>query len=431
MDYREAVEALYARMPTRVGPSLERVEHLVELLDHPERSAPAVHLTGTNGKTSSARMVTALLAAFGVGAGQYTSPHLQEVRERIALATRPISQQEFAEGWTYLQPFFAEVDRAHQQPVTFFEALTVLAFTWFAEVPVDAQVIEVGMGGTWDATNLVHGDVAVVTRVDLDHPELGSTPAEIAVEKAGIIKRGATVVSQAQQADVLEVLATRAREAGAALLLDGRDFGVADRRLAHGGQLLALRTPNGTVDQVFVPLHGRHQAANAATALVAVEAFLGGRALDPDTVRAGFAAVTSPGRLEVIGHDPLILLDGAHNPAGARALAEALTEEFAATRRTLVLGVLADKDVRGILQALAPVAGRLLVTASSSPRAAPPERLRKEAEALGLAAETAPDVASALRRALDQAGAGDAVVVCGSLFTVGDARDLLLGPGPA
>jgi dihydrofolate synthase / folylpolyglutamate synthase len=431
MDYREAVEALYARMPTRVGPSLERVEHLVELLDHPERSAPAVHLTGTNGKTSSARMVTALLAAFGVGAGQYTSPHLQEVRERIALATRPISQQEFAEGWTYLQPFFAEVDGAHQQPVTFFEALTVLAFTWFAEVPVDAQVIEVGMGGTWDATNLVHGEVAVVTRVDLDHPELGSTPAEIAVEKAGIIKPGATVVSQAQQADVLEVLATRAREAGAALLLDGRDFGVADRRVAHGGQLLALRTPNATVDQVFVPLHGRHQAANAATALVAVEAFLGGRALDPDTVRAGFAAVTSPGRLEVVGHDPLILLDGAHNPAGARALAEALTEEFAATRRILVVGVLADKDVRGILRALAPVAGRLLVTASSSPRAAPPERLRKEAEALGLAAETALDVASALRRALDQAGSGDAVVVCGSLFTVGEARDMLLGPGPA
>jgi dihydrofolate synthase/folylpolyglutamate synthase len=447
MDYRDAVAELYARMPTRMGPSLDRITRLAELLDHPERTAPAVHLTGTNGKTSTARMVASLLAAFGVGAGVYTSPHLQDVRERVALATRPISTDEFAETWTYLRPYLDEVDRVSDQPVTFYEALTALGFTWFAELPVDAQVVEVGMGGTWDATNLVRGEVAVINRVDLDHPELGATPAEVATEKAGIIKPGATVVSQAQAADVLAVIEDRVATQDARLLLDGRDFGVERRRQAVGGQLLDLRTPTGTVTDILVPLHGRHQADNAAGALVAVQAFLGAhegawgpatdapasmrRDLDPDTVRAGFAAVTSPGRLEVVSRQPLVLLDGAHNPAGARALAAALLEEFVVDRRTLVVACLADKDLRGILDALAPAIGRLVVTTNRNPRAAPAERLRKEAEALGLHAEVAPDVATAVRRAVDAAAETEAVVVTGSLTTVGEARDLLLGTGPA
>jgi dihydrofolate synthase / folylpolyglutamate synthase len=454
MDYQQAVAALYARMPTRMAPSLERMTRLAELLDHPERTAPAVHLTGTNGKTTTARMVASLLAAFGVGAGVYTSPHLQDVRERIALATRPISTEEFAETWTYLEPFLAEVDRASDQPVTFYEALTALAFTWFAELPVDAQVIEVGMGGTWDATNLVHGEVAIINRVGLDHPELGDTPAAVAAEKAGIIKHGATVVSQAQDDDVARVIAERVASQEARLLVAGRDFDVERRRQAIGGQVLDLRTPTGVVADVLVPLHGRHQADNAAGALVAAEAFLGAhngpagsgssaaprdgardgpvqRMLDPDTVRAGFAAVTSPGRLEVVSRQPLVLLDGAHNPAGARALAAALLEEFVVDRRTLVVACLADKDIRGILSALAPATGRLIVTTNRSPRAAPAERLRKEAEALGLHAEVAPDVASAVRQAVDGATEAEAVVVTGSLYTVGEARDLLMGPGPA
>ncbi|HEV3014476.1 MAG TPA: Mur ligase family protein, partial [Actinomycetota bacterium] len=304
MDYQDAVDALYARMPARMGPSLDRITRLAELLDHPERTAPAVHLTGTNGKTTTARMVASLLAAFGVGAGVYTSPHLQDVRERVALATRPISTGEFAETWAYLEPFLAEVDQASDQPVTFYEALTALAFVWFAELPVDAQVVEVGMGGTWDATNLVHGDVAVINRVGLDHPELGDTPAAVAVEKAGIIKRGATVVSQAQDDDVLAVIAERAAQLEARLVVEGPDFGVERRRQAVGGQLIELRTPGGVVPDVLLPLHGRHQADNAAGALVAVEAFLGAhegvwgpgtdapasgrRTLDPGTVRAGF-----------------------------------------------------------------------------------------------------------------------------------------------
>jgi dihydrofolate synthase / folylpolyglutamate synthase len=447
MDYQDAVEALYARMPTRMGPSLDRITRLAELLDHPERTAPAVHLTGTNGKTSTARMVASLLAAFGVGAGVYTSPHLQDVRERVALATRPISTEEFAETWAYLEPFLAEVDRGSDQPVTFYEALTILAFTWFAELPVDAQVVEVGMGGTWDATNLVHGDVAVVNRVSLDHPELGDTPAAVAAEKAGIIKRGATVVSQAQDDEVASVIAARVATQDARLLVEGPDFGVDRRQLALGGQVLDLRTPGGVVTDVLVPLHGRYQADNAAAALVAVEAFLGAhegawgpgtdapalarRGLDPDTVRAGFATVTSPGRLEVVARQPLVLLDGAHNPAGARALAEALLSEFVVDRRTLVVASLADKDIRGILEGLAPATGRLIVTTNRSPRSAPAERLRKEAEALGLVAEVAPDVPTAVRGAIDDAAESEAVVVTGSLYTVGEARDLLMGTGPA
>jgi dihydrofolate synthase/folylpolyglutamate synthase len=331
--------------------------------------------------------------------------------------------------------------------VTFYEALTTLAFVWFAELPVDAQVIEVGMGGTWDATNLVDGEVAVINRVSLDHPELGDTPAAVAGEKAGIIKRGATVVSQAQDDDVLDVIAGRAAGQDARLLLAGRDFGVEQRRQAVGGQVLDLRTPGGVVRDLLVPLHGRHQADNAAVALVAVEAFLGAhegawgpgtdapaagrRELDPGTVRAGFAAVTSPGRLEVVSRQPLVLLDGAHNPAGARALAAALLEEFVVDRRTLVVACLADKDIHGILEGLAPATGRLVVTTNRSPRAAPAERLRKEAEALGLHAEVAPDVASAVRQAIDGAAETEAVVVTGSLYTVGEARDLLMGTGPA
>jgi dihydrofolate synthase/folylpolyglutamate synthase len=431
MEYRQAVRALYDRVPTRMGPTLERIQHLVELLDHPERTAPAIHLTGTNGKTTSARMATMLLASFGIGAGRYTSPHVQDVRERIALATRVISEQELAETWTYLEPFLEEVDRAHDEPVTFHEVLTAMAFAWFAELPVDAQVIEVGMGGSWDSTNVVDGQVAVINHVGLDHPELGDTPVEVAGEKAGIIKPGAAVVSQAQEPDVLAVITERVRRQDARLLLAGRDFEVERRRLAFGGQLLDLRTPAGGVQDVLLPLHGRHQADNAASTLAAVETFLGGRQLDEATVRQGFASVTSPGRLEVVRRDPLVLLDGAHNPDGARALAASLLEEFVVDRRTLVVACLADKDVRGILRALAPATGRLIATANSSPRSATPEQLGKEAEAVGLIAELERDVPTAVRRAIDEAGDSEAVVDTGSIYTVGEARELLMGPGPA
>jgi dihydrofolate synthase/folylpolyglutamate synthase len=431
--YEDAVAELFARGPEQVGigPSLARVERLAELLDHPEATAPALHLTGTNGKTTTARMCTALLSAFGIAPGTYISPHLVDVRERISVAGRPISEDEFAESWTYLNPYFEQVDGVGGNRVTFFEALTMLAFTWFAEVPVDAAVVEVGMGGTWDATNLVRGEVAVVTRIGHDHPMLGETPADKAVEKAGIIKPGATVVTHEQEPGVMEVLRRRVDEQGARLLIENAAFGVEGRRLAHGGQVLDLRVPSGLVRDVLVPLHGRHQATNAATALAAVQAFLGGRPLDEDTIRQAFAAVTSPGRLEVVSHSPLVLLDGAHNPEGARVLADALLEEFVAGRRTIILGSLADKDLTGILNALAPATGRLIVTAPASPRAATPEQLHKEAEKLGLVAETAQTVEEALETATDGAGEDDAIVVTGSLYTVGEARRQLVGAEPA
>ena len=447
MDYQDAVDALYARMPTRMGPSLDRITRLAELLDHPERTAPAVHLTGTNGKTTTARMVASLLAAFGVGAGVYTSPHLQDVRERVALATRPISTEEFAETWAYLEPFLAEVDRASDQPVTFYEALTALAFIWFAELPVDAQVVEVGMGGTWDATNLVHGDVAIINRVGLDHPELGDTPAAVATEKAGIIKRGATVVSQAQDDDVLAVIAERAARQDARLLVAGRDFGVERRRQAVGGQVLDLRTPGGVVTDVLVPLHGRHQADNAAGALVAVEAFLGrprGRVGAGDRrPRLGAARARPrhrPGRVR--GRDLAGAPGGRVPPAAGAAGRRPQPGRGPRPGRGPAGGVRGrpphpggglpgrqghPRDPGG----LAPATGRLIVTTNRSPRAAPAERLRKEAEALGLHAEVAPDVATAVRRAIDGAAETEAVVVTGSLYTVGEARDLLLGAGPA
>ena len=448
MDYQDAVDALYARMPTRMGPSLDRISRLAELLDHPERTAPAVHLTGTNGKTSTARMVASLLAAFGVGAGVYTSPHLQDVRERVALATRPISTEEFAETWAYLEPFLAEVDRASDQPVTFYEALTILAFTWFAELPVDAQVVEVGMGGTWDATNLVHGEVAVVNRVSLDHPELGDTPAAVAAEKAGIIKRGATVVSQAQDDDVARVHRRPGRRArtpacwwrGPTSGWTGASWPSAARSLTCAPRAASSPTSWSRCTAATRPTTpprpwsrsrrswGRTRGPGGRGPTPPPSAR---RGLDPDTVRAGFATVTSPGRLEVVSRQPLVLLDGAHNPAGARALAEALLSEFVVDRRTLVVACLADKDVRGILEGLAPATGRLIVTTNRSPRSAPAERLRKEAEALGLVAEVAPDVATAVRGAIDDAAESEAVVVTGSLYTVGEARDLLMGTGPA
>ena len=432
MRYEEAVRALYARGPEQagMGHSLERMRRLAELLDHPEATAPAIHVTGTNGKTTTTRMCSALLAALGIGAGSYTSPHLQDVRERIAVAGRPIPAEDFADTWSYLEPFLAQVDGVAGNQVTFFEALTIMAFTWFSEVPVDVAVVEVGMGGEWDATNVVRGEVAVVNRVALDHAVLGATPAEVAVEKAGIIEDGATVVTQAQEPEVLEVIERRAAERGARLLIQDAAFGVERRRLAHGGQLLDLRTPVGLVRDVLVPLHGRHQADNAATALAAVQAFVGDRTLDEDTVRAGFAAVTSPGRLEVVSRSPLVILDGAHNPAGVAALAAALLEEFVVDRRTVVVGASADKDLRGILAGLAPAVGRLIVTAADHPRAASPDRLAKEAEAVGLVAETTATVAEALELATQGAGEGEAVVVAGSLFAVGEARTRL-GLDPA
>ncbi|HEY8341350.1 MAG TPA: folylpolyglutamate synthase/dihydrofolate synthase family protein [Egibacteraceae bacterium] len=435
-DYDAVVRDLFARQPQRMVPDLDRITTLVELLGRPDQAFPAVQITGTNGKTTTAHMITALFGALGLNAGTYTSPHLQDVRERIRVAGEPISREEVIAGLEYLQPFLAEVDARHPDTVTFFEVLTALSYVHFADAPVDVGVYEVGLGGLWDATNLVRGEVAVINGVDLDHPELGDGVGQVAVEKAGIIKDGATVVSAPQPPEAEAVIERVTAEHGGRLVVAGRDFGVLDRTMAVGGQVLHLRGVTGDVEDVYLPLHGAHQAANAALALAAVEGFLGfSGGIDPDVIRTGFAAVRSPGRLEVVrrggasdeeeGLAPVIL-DGAHNPAGARALALALQEEFIHRHRVFVLGVLGDKDVEAMVEALLPVADHVVVTEPPSGRAAPADRLEKAVRlAGGGSVEVAPDVATALEAASGLATPEDAVVVTGSLYTVGAAREAL------
>ncbi len=423
-----AVAELFDRQPHRMLPDLNRISALVELLGHPEQVYPSIQVTGTNGKTTTATMVTCLLGALGLSAGTYTSPHLQDVRERIRVATQPISGRDFADRLAELSPFLAEVDARHPERLTFFEVLTALAYVHFADAPVDVGVFEVGMGGLWDATNLVRGEVAVLTAVGLDHPELGSAVADVAAEKAGIIKDGAMVVSAVQEASAAEVIAEAARRRDARLLVAGRDFGLLDRRVAVGGQALDLRGVTGDVSEVFLPLHGAHQAANAACALAAVEGFLGfAGGLDPAVIREGFAAVRAPGRLEVVRREgkPTVVLDGAHNPGGAQALAAALRGEFVFPRRVLVLGVLGDKDVEAICEQLVPAVDEVVVTEPPSSRAADPERVAKAARGAGGTVQVAEDVAAAVALASELAGDAGAVVVTGSLYTVGAARDAL------
>ncbi|WP_307874642.1 bifunctional folylpolyglutamate synthase/dihydrofolate synthase [Frankia nepalensis] len=427
-------KALAGRFPHRMIPDLERMRDLVDLLGHPERSFPVVHLTGTNGKTSTARMIDSVLRAFGLRPGRYTSPHLESVTERISLDGQPASAEVFARAFDDVLPYVEIIDGRHPERVTFFELLTAMAFSAFADAPVDVAVVEVGMGGAWDATNVVDGVVQVVTPIALDHRELGDTAEEIAAEKAGILRPASLAVLGAQPLGVARVLADRAAELGTTLAREGLEFGVARRNVAVGGQMLTLRGLGGVYDEIFLPLHGEHQAHNAACALAAVEAFLGGGAelLDVEAVRAGFAAVSSPGRLEVVRRSPTIVLDGAHNVAGAQALAEALTDSFAFDVLVGVVGLLSDKDAHGMLSVLEPVLHSVVITQSSSPRAWPADELAAVAvEVFGAdRVEVAPRLDDAIDAAVrlveeDAELGGGGVIVAGSLTIVGEARRLL------
>jgi len=427
-------KALAGRYPHRMIPDLERMRDLVDLLGHPERSFPVIHITGTNGKTSTARMIDALLRAFGLRPGRYTSPHLESVTERISIDGQPAGPEVFARAFDDVLPYVELVDGRHAERVTFFELLTAMAFSAFADAPVDVGVVEVGMGGTWDATNVVDSAVQVITPIGLDHPELGSTVEQVAAEKAGILRPGGLAVVGTQQLAAARVLADRAAELGTTLAREGLEFGVARRRIAVGGQMLTLRGLGGEYDEIFLPLHGEHQAHNAACALAAVEAFLGGGSapLDADAVRAGFAQVSSPGRLEIVRRSPTIVLDGAHNVGGAQALAEALTDSFAFDVVVGVVGILADKDAAGMLSVLEPVFTSVVVTQSASPRALPVDDLAAVAvEVFGAdRVEVAPRLDDAIDAAvrLVEEGTelgGGGVVVAGSLTTVGEARHLL------
>jgi dihydrofolate synthase / folylpolyglutamate synthase len=419
--FGEAQADLDARQPTRMVPDLDRIRALADLLDHPERTYPSIHVTGTNGKTTTARLIGRILCGHGLAAGVYTSPHLASVTERLALCEESIPEEEFAEVYRHLQPFLEEVD-GHGQQVTYFETLTALAYLWFADKPVDAAVFEVGMGGEWDATNLIQAQVAVFCSIDLDHPELGSTVAEVAREKAAIIKERATAVVQDAEADALPLIEDRATEMGATLVLRGRDYRLLDRSPAVGGQQVSVAGLRAAYETYFLPLFGAHQAENAATAMVASETFLG-RPLDEDALREALAGATSPGRLEVVSRHPLVVLDGAHNPDAARSLARALPEAFVWRRLHLLVGVLEGKDVAGILQRLAPRTSVAYACANASPRSLRADRMATACREAGMAeVEEHPSVADALDAATASAQADDMILVTGSLYTVADAR---------
>lgn len=409
------------------APTLERIGALVELLGSPQVSYPVVHVTGTNGKTSVVRMVAALLAANGLSVGAFTSPHLGAVNERITWNGDPVPDAELDALLALVAAVEPELAGRGLDLPSWFEILTATAFTWFADVAVDVAVVEVGMGGTWDSTNVVDAAVAVVTNVSIDHVEyLGPTRADIAAEKSGIVEPGSTLVLGETDPDLVPIFA--AREPGR-LVRRGRDFEVVANRLAHGGRLLDLRTPGAAYDEVFVPLHGAHQGTNTSIALTAAECFLG-RPLDPDVLEEAAREFTSPGRLEVVGHQPLVLLDGAHNVAGAHALVDALGEEFPGRSRTLVVGLLREKDPTEMLAALdAPGAAEIVCCRAPSPRALDPAAIAAAAIDLGVdpaRVHVVDLVPEALARALALTDPDGEVVVTGSLYVVGAARSVLV-----
>ena len=425
----DAIEqALLARWPeTRIAPSTQRISALVDILGSPQLTYPTIHVGGTNGKTTTSRMIDALLFAHGLRTGRFTSPHLESYLERIAINGQPIDPKDLIFAYNDIAAYLDLMDTKFEHPISFFEAVTALGFVAFAEHPVDVAVIEVGMGGEWDATNVVEADVSVLMPIGFDHMEyLGHTLHEIAATKAGIIKAGGFVVLAQQEPEAAKELIRKAAEVGADVVREGIEYSVSSRAVAVGGQLISVAGLHDTYDDIFLPLHGKHQASNAASALAAVEAFFGDQPLDIEAVRAGFAAVTSPGRCEVVHRDPTIILDAAHNPHGAKALAETLENEFNFD------AVFADKDAVGILQALEPVVDHVIVTQSSSDRAMPSSELEKIASKIFGVDRVfeVTDLATALDRAVTDATrplSEDTigVIVTGSVVTVGEARSYL------
>ena len=438
--FAEAEDALLSRWPeTRLEPSLDRIRAFTELLGEPQSSFPVIHLTGTNGKTSTSRIIETLLRALDLRTGRFSSPHLEKMSERISIDGEPLSDDDFVRAFNDVAAYTHLVDADQDHPLSFFETVVGMAYAAFADAPVDVAVVEVGMGGSWDATNVADADVAVLLPIAVDHAQyLGESPLIIAQEKAGILKPGSVAVLAEQQPDVLALLLERAAEVGATVVREGVDFGVEHRVPAVGGQMLILQGLRGRYDEVFLPLYGAHQAQNAAVALAAVEAFVGEATLDVELVRAAFAEVTSPGRLEIIRRSPTIVLDAAHNPHGAAAIAEALEDSFSFSPLVGVMGMMGDKDADGVLTALEPHLSHVVCTQNSTPRS-------MSAAALGRAAteifgedrvSVVPDLASAIDSAATMAESGDdggyglgsgAVLVTGSVVTVGEARAMLKG----
>jgi dihydrofolate synthase/folylpolyglutamate synthase len=436
---REVEESILARAPEHdLQPSLDRIRAVTELLGDPQRTFPVIHVTGTNGKTSTARIIESVLREMGLKTGRFTSPHLHSMLERIAVAGRPVDPERFLAACEEVLPFVDVVDArslAEGGPrMTYFEVLVAVAYAAFADLPVDVAVVEVGMGGAWDATNVVDAPVSVITPIDVDHRHfLGDTPEEIAGEKAGIIKADGIAVSGIQpDRDAAEVLVERATQVGARIVFEGNDFGVTARDVALGGQQISLRGLAHEYPDLFLPLHGTHQAQNAAVAVAAVEAFVGGgeRPLDLDVLRAGLAAVESPGRLEVVRRSPTVVVDAAHNPAGARALRRAVEDSFTFVRLIGVLAVMKDKDANEMLEALEPVFDEVVVTRNSSPRSMSPRELGEIAgdifgEHRVTVVQDLPDALDRAAGLADQGGVGGGVLATGSVVTAADVRMML------
>jgi dihydrofolate synthase/folylpolyglutamate synthase len=428
----DAIEqALLARWPeTRIEPTLERIAALVDILGSPQLTYPTIHVGGTNGKTTTSRMIDSLLFEMGLRTGRFTSPHLESYLERISINGEAIDPKALIFSFNDISAYLDLMDEKFEHPISFFEAITALAFVAFAEHPIDVGIIEVGMGGEWDATNVIDADVSVLMPVGLDHTEyLGETLTEIAQTKAGIIKENGFVVLAQQEPEVAKELLKRAATVGADVAREGVEYSVLTRSLAVGGQLLTIQGIKETYEDIFLPLHGKHQASNAAAALVAVEAFFGDQDLDIEAVRAGFAHVTSPGRCEIVHRDPTIILDAAHNPHGAAAITETLQSEFTFDDVIGVFAPMGDKDVAGILLELEQVMDSIIVTSNSSTRAMEVSKLEKIAiEIFGVdRVFTSATLAEALERAIkdsvrplseDTIG----ILVTGSVVTVGEAR---------
>jgi dihydrofolate synthase / folylpolyglutamate synthase len=423
----------------RMNPTKARIEALVDLLGDPQRTYRSIHLTGTNGKTSTARMIDDLLRGFGLRTGRFTSPHLSHITERIVVDGEPVSPRTFVEAYRELVPFLDLVDGQFDIKLSFFEVMVALAYSIFADAPVDVAVVEVGLGGVWDATNVIDAEVAVVTPIDLDHTRLlGNSVAEIAAEKAGIIKPESTAILASQQDEAEMALLRRVAEVDATVARESSEFSIVDRRLAVGGQELTLQGLGGTYDEIFLPLHGAFQAQNALLALAAVEAFFGAGAasgpLDVGTVRDVFAAVRSPGRLEVVRVAPTVIVDSAHNPHGMRATVAAVGDEFDFRRLVGVVAMLGDKDAQAILQVLEPALDELVITQNSSLRALPADELAAIAVAVFGADRVTVEprlddaIEAAVRLAEQSADgvlSGSGVLITGSVVTAGEARTLL------
>jgi dihydrofolate synthase / folylpolyglutamate synthase len=437
-EYTEVEAALNERGFTRMVFDMQKIRDLMDVLGSPQRAYPAIHLTGTNGKTSTARMIDALLRACGLHTGRYTSPHLETVRERISLDGEPVSEERLVTTYQEIAPLAELIDARNTEPLTYFDMTTAMAYAAFADAPVDIAVVEVGLGGEEDATNVIEAGVCVMTPIGLDHTEwLGDTIEDIAWAKAGIIHKGATVITALQTEEAMRPILERCAEMGATLAREGNEFGVVQRTQAVGGQVLVLQGLGGVYEEIFLPLFGAHQAQNAALALAAVEAFLGAgpdKQIDIELIREGFLQVDSPGRLERVRSAPAILLDGAHNPHGMAATVTALEEEFNFRHLVVVLAVFADKDATGLLDLLEPIAARIVVTQNSSPRSMPAQELAELAinvfgEDRVTIAETMPDaIEEAVVLAEEDASgelSGVGVLITGSVVTVADARRLL------